>query len=135
VASWVQGSLERGGESLGAPGPSSEAETRPRGRQALERGGDSAAEALGPRASQRLARGGVRPSSEAETPWCGAWSSSETETRPRGTTADRLVGRCGFLGCGPSFTSGCDCAKRVLWFVGLFVYLLLFFERGVFPGH
>jgi hypothetical protein len=135
AASWVQGGLKRGRESLGGPGPLSEVETSPRGRQSLEQGGDSPAGASGPRARRRLARGGVRPSSKAETPWRGAWSSSETETHPRGTAAGRLVGRCGFLGRGPSFTSGCDRAECVLWFVGLFVYLLLFFERGVFRGH
>jgi hypothetical protein len=53
-----------------------------------------------PRARRRLARGGVRPSSEAEISWCSTWSSSEAETRPRGTTAVCLVGRCGFLGRG-----------------------------------
>jgi hypothetical protein len=67
----------------------------------LERGGVSPEGASGPRARGRLARGGVRPLSEAEFLRCGAQSSSETEIRPRGTAAVRLVGRCGFLGRGP----------------------------------
>jgi hypothetical protein len=68
--SWVQGGLERCGNSLGGLGPSSEAEIRPRGCQALERGVDSPegassprarrrfhGAALGPRARRRFARG------------------------------------------------------------------------------
>jgi hypothetical protein len=101
-----------------------------------------------PRARRRVARGGVKPSSEAETrlrgvklsseaeaPWRGAWSSSETEARPRGTATDCLVGCCGFLGRGPSFALGRNHTECASWFVGLFVYLLLFFERGVFTGY
>jgi hypothetical protein len=76
-------------------------------------------------ARRRFAQGGVRPSSEAEAPWCSAWSSSEAEIRPRG--------RCGFLGREPFFASDCDHAERVLWFVSLFVCFLLFFERGFSP--
>jgi hypothetical protein len=87
------------------------------------------------RARRRLAQGGVRPSSEEEAPWRGAWSSSEAETRPRGTAAGRLVGCCGFLGCGPFFASDRYHAERVQWFVGLFVCFLLFFERGCFPRY
>jgi hypothetical protein len=67
VASWVQGSLEQGGDS-------------PEG-------------ASGPQARRRLARGCVRPSSVAETPWRGARSLSGTETHSRGTAADHSVGR------------------------------------------
>jgi hypothetical protein len=115
--------------------PSSEVEVRPRGRQALERGGGSPEGASGPRARWRLTRGGVRPSSEAEDPWHGAWSSSDTQNRPRGTAAGCLVGRCGFLGRGPFFASGCGHVECVLRFAGLFVCLLLFFKRGVFPGY
>jgi hypothetical protein len=54
-----------------------------------------------PRARRRLARGGVRPSSEAEISWRRTWSSSEVETRPRGTATVCFVVRCGFLGRGP----------------------------------
>jgi hypothetical protein len=50
----------------------SEVENRSRGHQALERGGE-------------LPNGGVRP-------------SSEVVNHPRGTTAGRLVGCCGFFG-------------------------------------
>jgi hypothetical protein len=87
-----------------------------------------------PRVRRRLARQGVRPSSEAEAPWRGVWSSCETETRPRGTAAGRLVGRCGFLGRGPFFASSRDHAKCVLWFVSLFVCLpFIIFRKGCFP--
>jgi hypothetical protein len=95
----------------------------------LERGGDSSEGASGPRARRRLARGGVRPSSEAENLWRGVWSSSETETRPRGTAACRLVGRCGFLGRGPFVASGRGHVKRVLR-VCLFAFY--YFSKGVF---
>jgi hypothetical protein len=101
---------------------------RPRTRRSLARGGVRPS-------SEADARGGVRPSSEAETSWCGTRSSSETEIRPRGTATDRLVGRCGFLGRGPFFVLGCGYAERVLVFVGMFVCVLLFFERGVFLGY
>jgi hypothetical protein len=105
--SWVQGGLERGGES-------------PEG-------------ASGPRARRRLARGGVRPSSEAEITRCGARSSSEAEIRPRGTAVDRLVGRYSFLGRGPFFVqvASTQSVFRGLW-VCSFAFLL-FFEMGVFP--
>jgi hypothetical protein len=85
---------------------SSEAESRLRVRQALERGGDL---------------------------WCGTRSSSETEIRPRGTAADRLVGRCDFLGRGPFFALGRDHTKRVLglWPCSFAFYYL--FEREFSP--
>jgi hypothetical protein len=75
------------------------------------------------------------PSSEAEIPRRGARSSSDAETHPRGTTTDRLVGRCGFLGHGPFFVPGRGYTKCVLEFVGMLVRVLLFFERGVFPSY
>jgi hypothetical protein len=67
--------------------------------------------------------------------WRGAWPSSEAETRPRGTTVGCSMGRYGFLGCGPFFDLGCNHTGCVLWIVGLFVYLLLFLEKGVFPHY
>jgi hypothetical protein len=58
------------------------------------------------------------------------------DIRLRGTAADRLVGRCGFLGRGQFFVPSCGYAEHVLGFVGMFVcVLLLLFERGVFPGY
>jgi hypothetical protein len=86
----------------------------------LERGGDSPEGALSPRAMRRLARGGIKPSSEAETSWCGAWPSSEVEVRPRGTLAGCLLGRNGFLCPGPFSALGHDHAECALWFVGFF---------------
>jgi hypothetical protein len=76
-------------------------------------------------------RGGVGPSSEAETPWRGARSSSETEVRPRGTAANLLVGRCGFLGCGPFFVPGRDHAEHVCdsWAC---LFTFYYFSKGVF---
>jgi hypothetical protein len=88
-----------------------------------------------PRARRRLARGGIKPSSEVEVPWRSVWSLSEAEARPRGTAAGCVVGRCGFLGRGPFFALGCDHAECALWFVGSFVYFLLFFRKGCFPGY
>jgi hypothetical protein len=111
---------------------SSEAESRPRGRRVPRaRRRFVRGVALGPRATRRLTRGGVRPSSEAEIWWCSTRSSSETEIHPRGAVVDRLVGRCGFLGRGPFFVPSYGYAERVLGFVGMFVCVLLFFERGV----
>jgi hypothetical protein len=114
---------------------SSEAENRPRGRQALERGGDWPEGASCPRVRRRLARGGVTPSSEAETLRRGARSSSETEIRPRGTAADRLVGRCGFLGREPSFVLGCSYAERVcdLRACGYVCLCFIIFRKGRLP--
>jgi hypothetical protein len=65
----------------------------PRARGGLERGGDSPEGASTARARQRFARGAVEPSSEAELSWYDAWPSSETEVRPRGAEAGRLMGR------------------------------------------
>jgi hypothetical protein len=131
AASWAQDGLKRGGDSPeGASGP--------RARRRIARGG------LGPRARRRLARGGVRPSSEMENRPRGARpssemeftrrcarSSSEAETRPRGTTADRLVSRHGFFCHGPFFALGRNHAERVL---GLWSYSFAFyyFSKGVF---
>jgi hypothetical protein len=114
---------------------SSEAENRPRGRQALERGGESP-------------EGGVRP-------------SSEVENHPRGRQALERGGVCtawrpvlelggnspegyrGRLVGGPLWlvwavglsTLGCDHTERVFGVRGVFVCVLLFFEKGVFPGY
>jgi hypothetical protein len=63
----------------------------------------------------------------------GTGLSSEAGTRPRGTTADRLVGHCRFLGHGPFFVPGCSHAEHVLGFTGMFVCVLLFFEKAIFP--
>jgi hypothetical protein len=65
----------------------------PRARGALERGGDSPEGVSSPRARRRLARGGVRPSSEVEILWYGAWPSSEAEVHQRGAETDRPMGR------------------------------------------
>jgi hypothetical protein len=46
-----------------------------------------------------------------------------------------LVVRCGFLGHGPFFVPGRGYTECVLEFVGMLVRVLLFFERGVFPGY
>jgi hypothetical protein len=83
------------------------------------------------RVRRRLARGGVRPSSEAETPRRGARSSRETEIRPKGIAADRLVGCCSFLGCGPFFVMGrghaqCVCDSQACLFT------FYYFTKGVF---
>jgi hypothetical protein len=91
--SWVEGILERDGNSRVGLGPSSEVGTRLRGSRALERGGNSPDGASSPRVRRKLARGGVKPSSEAEVLWCGAWPSSETEVRPRGDEAGYLMDR------------------------------------------
>jgi hypothetical protein len=106
----------------GGSDPSSEAEIRPRGRQALERGGDSPEGASSPRARRRL-RGAV-PGPRARRKF--------TRGVPRpavwwATTASS--------GRGPFSALGYDHAECALWFVGLFVLLLLFFERGVFPRY
>jgi hypothetical protein len=52
--SCVESGLEQDGNSLMGSGPSSEAETHPRGRQALERGGNSPEGASSPRARRKL---------------------------------------------------------------------------------
>jgi hypothetical protein len=101
------------------------------GCHALERDGASPEGASGPRARRRLARGGVRPSSEAETPRRGALSLNETEIRPRGTAADRLVGRCGFLGRGPFFVPGRGRAERVCD-SQVCLFMFYYFSKGVF---
>jgi hypothetical protein len=112
---------------------SSEAESCPRGRQALERGGESPEGASGPRARWRIAQGGVRPSSEAEFTRRGTRSLSKAETRPRGTTAGRLVGHCGFFGLWafPLWTATTQ--NVVLGFVACSFCVLLFFEKGFSP--
>jgi hypothetical protein len=110
---------------------SSEVENHPRGCEALERGGYSPEGASIPRARRSLARGGVGPSSEAETPRHGAWSSSETEVRPRGTATNRLVGRCGFLGRGPFFVPGRGHVERICDSRAS-LFMFYYFLKGVF---
>jgi hypothetical protein len=74
------------------------------------------------RASWRIARGGVSPSSEAEY-------------RPRGTAAGRLVGRCGFFGSW-AFPLWAAATWSVFFRVrGMLICVLLFFEKGFFPGY
>jgi hypothetical protein len=104
--SQVQGGLERSRESFeGAPpprarwtitrggvGPSSEAETQPRGRLPQERGGDFPKGVTTPRATRRFARGGNCPSSKVQILWCGAWPLSKTEVCLRGAEAGCLMG-------------------------------------------
>jgi hypothetical protein len=86
--------------------PSSEAEARPRGRQALERGGESVARRL------VLERDGDSPEGYRGLPFGGPL---------------RLLGPWALRCFGPRPRETC--------FTGLFVCLLLFFERGVFPGY
>jgi hypothetical protein len=77
--SWVQGGLERGGNSLGV--------WVPRARRKLARG------SVRPLSEAEIHPRGVKPSSEAEISWCDARPSSEMELRPRGAVAGYLVGR------------------------------------------
>jgi hypothetical protein len=82
--SWVQGGLERGGNSLGGLGPLSEAKIRPRWRQALERGGDFVVWCLA------LERDGGSPEGcrdwlfEGPLRLFGSWASRCPGPRPRG---------------------------------------------------
>jgi hypothetical protein len=98
-----------------------------------------------PRVRRRFVRGDVKPSSEVETRWCGAWSSSEAEVwwrdawpsseaevRPRGTTIGCLVGRYEFLGCGPFSAPGRDHVECASWFVGC-LSIFIIFRKGCFP--
>jgi hypothetical protein len=112
---------------------SSEAESWSRGRQALERGGVSPEGASSSRARRSFTRGGVRPSSEAEFTRRGARSSSEAETHPRGTTVDRLVGRCGLFGSWAFPLLGRDHSGRAFGVRGVFLCFTIFRKRGFSP--
>jgi hypothetical protein len=57
---------------------------RPRARRRLTRGGVKPSSDADPR--------GVKPSSEAEVSWRGAWPSSEMEVRPRHARGRLFVG-------------------------------------------
>jgi hypothetical protein len=94
--------------AAGGVNPSSEAEPRLRGRRALERGGDSAARC------PVLERDGDSPEGYRDRSFSGPL---------------RLLGPWALL-----FSEPRPCGAR-LRFAGLFVYVLLFFERGVFPGY
>jgi hypothetical protein len=93
----------------GCAQPSSEAESRPRGRPALERGGDSPEGASGPRARRSFGVTAPGPSSEAE--FC-----------PRGAGAGCLLGRW----C----HSGRSCMRGSLTLVSSFAFLLFCEEMG-----
>jgi hypothetical protein len=89
--------------------PSSETETRSRGRLALdqdgtslegrpapERGGIPLEGAPNPRARQNLTRGGDRPSSEAKFYQCGTATLERSGVPPKGVQAACLAG-CGSM--------------------------------------
>jgi hypothetical protein len=77
----------------------------PRARGSLKRGRDLPEGLSSPQARRRFARGGVHPwskveihprgmepSSAAKLSWYDAWPSGETEVRPKGAEAGRLMG-------------------------------------------
>jgi hypothetical protein len=133
AASWAQGGLSRGGDSpegasvprarrriaRGGVRPSSETETRPRGRQALERDGESPERALGPRA--RRSSLGVAPGPRAR------WELSRGRPRPIVWWAVvASLGRRPFH-FGPRPHGAC------FRFAGIFVCVLLSFRKEGFP--
>jgi hypothetical protein len=119
-----------------------------RARGGLERGGESPEGASGPRARWRIAWGGVRPSSEVENHprgrqalerggVCTAWRPvlELGGNSPEGYRGRLVGGPLWFLWAVGLSTLGCDHTERVFGVRGVFVCVLLFFEKGVFPGY
>jgi hypothetical protein len=85
------------------------------------------------RARWRLARGGIRPSSEVETFVTRRLALVRGGDLPKGYRGRPFGGPLRLFG--PWALPCFGPRSRRVWFVGLFVYLLLFFERGVFPRY
>jgi hypothetical protein len=101
----------------------------------LERGGDSPEGTSGPRARQRFSRGGARPSCESETRPRGRQALERGEESPEGYRDRSFGGPLWLLWAVGLSTLGCNHTERVLGVRGMFVCVLLFFEKGVFPGY
>jgi hypothetical protein len=100
---------------------SSEAENRLRGRQALERGGESPEGVSVPRARQSLHSVAPGPRRRGSS--------------PKGYHDRSVGGPLWLLWTVVLYTLGWDHTERVFGVHGVFVCVLLFFEKGVSSGH